>query len=103
MLVTTVTRDCDSQNIYTVPVGRCNQYTSVEESKYEEKPKSALILFVNISQRINRQPCIHKYFDFHYWCTEVAWYLIDQVKSNQVLKNLGTHALCSVNISMIVD
>ena len=41
--MTTVTRDDDSQNIYTVPVGRCNQQTSVEESKYEEKPKSALI------------------------------------------------------------
>ena len=41
--MTTVTRDDDSKNIYTAPVGRCNQQTSVEESKYEEKPKSALI------------------------------------------------------------
>ena len=40
----TVTRDDDSQNIYTVPVGRCNQQTSVEESKYEEKRKNALIV-----------------------------------------------------------
>ena len=43
-LVTTVTRDDDIQNIYTVPVVRCNQQTSVEESKYEEKRKSALIV-----------------------------------------------------------
>ena len=26
-LVTMVTRDYDSQNIYTVPVGRCNELT----------------------------------------------------------------------------
>ena len=43
-LVTTVTRDDDIQNIYTVPVERCIQQTSVEDSKYEEKPKSALIV-----------------------------------------------------------
>ena len=42
--MTTVTRDDDTQNIYTVPVGQCNQHTSVEESKYEEKPKSVLII-----------------------------------------------------------
>ena len=43
-LFTTVTRDYYSQNIYTLPIGRCNQHTSVEESKYEEKRKSALIV-----------------------------------------------------------
>ena len=43
-LATTVTRDDYSQNIYTVTVGLCNQQTSVEESKYDEKPKSALII-----------------------------------------------------------
>ena len=42
--MTTVTRDYDSQNIYTVPVGQCNQQTSVEESKYEKKRKNALIV-----------------------------------------------------------
>ena len=41
--MTTVTRDNDSQNMYTVPVGRCNQQISVKESKYEEKRKNALI------------------------------------------------------------
>ena len=41
-LVTTVICDDDSKNIYTVPVGRCNKQKSVEESKYEEKSKSAL-------------------------------------------------------------
>ena len=42
-LVTTITCDDNSQNIYTVPVGKCNQKTSVEYSKYEEKLKNALI------------------------------------------------------------
>ena len=43
-LVTKVTRDDDSPNIYTVPAGKCNQHTSFEESKYEEKCKSELIV-----------------------------------------------------------
>ena len=42
-LLTTVTRDYDSQNIYTAPVGIFNQQKLVEESKYEEKRKNALI------------------------------------------------------------
>ena len=41
--MTTVTRDDDSKNIYTAPVGRCNQQTSVDESKYEEKHQNTLI------------------------------------------------------------
>ena len=43
-LVTTVTHDDDSQHAYTVPVERFNKQTSVKESKYEEKRKSALIV-----------------------------------------------------------
>ena len=39
----TVTHDDESESIYTVPVGQCNQHTSVEDSKYEEKRKNALI------------------------------------------------------------
>ena len=42
MVVTTVTRDDESQNIYTVPFGWYNQQTSAEEFKYEEKSKSEL-------------------------------------------------------------
>ena len=42
--MTKITCDDYSQKIYTVPVGRWNQQTSVEEFKYEEKPKSALIV-----------------------------------------------------------
>ena len=42
-LVTTVTCDDDSPNIYTVPVVRCNKLTSVNESKYEEKRHNSLI------------------------------------------------------------
>ena len=49
------------------------------------------------------QPCIHKYCDYHYWWTKVAWYLTDQVKSDQVFKNLATHALCYVKSCMNVD
>ena len=36
-LVTTITRDDDSPNIYTIPVGRCNLQTSLDESKYESR------------------------------------------------------------------
>ena len=42
--MTTVTCDDNSQNIYTVPDGLCNQQKSVQESKYEGKPKSVLIV-----------------------------------------------------------
>ena len=42
--MTTITRDYDSQNNYTVPVGQFNQQTSVEKSKYEEKHNSVLIV-----------------------------------------------------------
>ena len=42
--MTTVTRDYDSQSNFSVPVGRCNQQTSVEDSKCEEKPKSVWIV-----------------------------------------------------------
>ena len=41
--MTTVTRDDESQNIFTVPVGRCNEQISVDVYKYEEKRKNALI------------------------------------------------------------
>ena len=41
--MTTVTRDDDGQNIYTVPNGQCNEQTSYDESKYEDKCKNALI------------------------------------------------------------
>ena len=41
--MTTVTREDESQNIYTVPVERCNQQTSVEESRYEEELNNSLI------------------------------------------------------------
>ena len=30
--------------MYTLPVGRCNQLKKFEDSKYEKKPKSALIV-----------------------------------------------------------
>ena len=38
-----VTRDDDSQNNYTVIVGRCNEQTLIEESKYEDKHKNISI------------------------------------------------------------
>ena len=41
--MTTVTRDDDSQNNYTLPVGWCNEQKSDDDSKYEEKRKNALI------------------------------------------------------------
>ena len=42
--MTMVTRDDGNQNIYSVPVGRWNQHTSVEESRYEEKNKNEFIV-----------------------------------------------------------
>ena len=41
--MTVVTRDDDSPNIYTVPVGRCNLQTSVDDSKYKEIHQNDLI------------------------------------------------------------
>ena len=38
-----VTRDDDSQNIYTVSIGQYNELTSYDESKYEDKHQNALI------------------------------------------------------------
>ena len=49
------------------------------------------------------QPCIHKYCDFHYWWTAVAWHLTDQVKSDLVLKKLATNELCYVKIWITID
>ena len=40
--MTTVTLNYDSQNIYTVPVGRYNGQTSYYDYKYEEKHNNAL-------------------------------------------------------------
>ena len=42
-LVTTVTYDDDSKNIYTIPVVLYYLYTSVDEYKYEEIHHNALI------------------------------------------------------------
>ena len=33
----------------------------------------------------------------------MAWYLTDQVKSDQLLKKLATKALCSMKMSMTAD
>ena len=49
------------------------------------------------------QPCINKYYDSRSWWTAVEWYLTDQLKSNQVLKNLATLELCYVKSWMTFD
>ena len=41
-MVTTVTRDDESQKSYTVPVGQCNKLTTFEESKCENEPLKVL-------------------------------------------------------------
>ena len=41
--MTTVTRDDDSPNIYTVNIGQSDLRTSVDESNYEEIHQHALI------------------------------------------------------------
>ena len=38
-----LTHDDDSPNMYTVPVGRCDIQTSVDESKYEEIHQNSFI------------------------------------------------------------
>ena len=52
--MTTVTRDDDSPNIYTVTFGWFNLQTSVEESKYEDIHQNALICPGGSSQKINQ-------------------------------------------------
>ena len=47
-----VTRDDESRNVYTLPIGQCNQLTTFEESKFEKKCKSALI---NPGEYISKQ------------------------------------------------
>ena len=42
-LATTVARDDESPNIYTLPVGRCGLQTSVYESEYKDIHQNALI------------------------------------------------------------
>ena len=48
------------------------------------------------------QPFIQKYCDFQSWWTEVAWYLTDQVKYDQLLKKLATLVICYVKSWMTV-
>ena len=60
------------------------------------------VVVVPVSKQTH-PPCIHKYCDLHSWWTAVALYLIDQVKSDQVLKKLANIVLCSVKSWMTVD
>ena len=60
------------------------------------------VLIVQVSTQTHKL-CTHKYCDFRSWWTAVAQYLTDQLKYDQVLKNLMTLALCSVEIWMTVD
>ena len=46
---------------------------------------------------------IRKYCDLHSWWKAVVCYLIDQVKSDQVLKKLATLEFCYVNSWMTFD
>ena len=43
MIVKNLTRDDDSPNIYTAPVGGCDIQKSFDESKYDEIHQNALI------------------------------------------------------------
>ena len=42
--MTKLTRNDENRNIYTVPVERFNQQTTFEESNFDKKPKSTLIV-----------------------------------------------------------
>ena len=74
-------------------------YTTREYSEITLNNSVVIFLVSNYTH----QPCIHKYCDFHYWWTAVAWYLTDQVKSDRLLKKLATHALCYVKSWITVD
>ena len=60
-------------------------------------------VFVVPVSTYTHQPCIHIYSDFRYWWTVVAWYLMDQVKSDRLLKKLATRALCYVKRLMNIN
>ena len=60
-------------------------------------------VFILLVSAYTHQLCIHKYLDFQYWWTAVAWYLTDEVKSNRILKKLVTHVLFYVKSWMTVD
>ena len=64
---------------------------------------NAEVILRNAVVVYTHQPCINKYYDSRSWWTAVEWYLTDQVKSNQVLKNLATCALCYMKTWMNVD
>ena len=59
--------------------------------------------FVVPVSHLTHPPCIHKYCDLISWWTAVAWYLMDQLKSDQVYKKLVTWTLCYVNSWMTVE
>ena len=77
----------------------CSCYTTRDNS---EVTLRHAVVVVMVSTYTHQQ-CIRKYCDFHSWWKAVAWCLTDQMKYHQVLKNLGTLALCSVKSWMTVS
>ena len=46
--MTTITRGDESRKFYTVPVGKCNQLTTLEKSKYDNEP---LKVFLHVEEK----------------------------------------------------
>ena len=51
-----VTSDDENSKTYTVPVGRCNQLTTFEESKYENKILKVLAYVEETNKLLNKEP-----------------------------------------------
>ena len=77
----------------------CSCYTT--RDNYEVTLRHAVV--VVSESTYTHQPCIHIYSDFRYWWTVVAWYLMDQEKSDRLLKKLATRALCYVKRLMNIN
>ena len=73
-------------------------YTTRDNSEVKLR-RMAVVVMVSTQ---THQSCIHKYCDFNYWWTPVAWYLTDQKKYDRVLNKLVTHVLCYVKNWMTV-
>ena len=74
-------------------------YTTLDSSEVTLRHDVVVVLVSTYTH----QSYIHKYCNLYSCWTAVAWYLTDQVKSNQVLKNFATLELFSVKSWIAVN
>ena len=84
-LLTTVPRDDDSTNMYTVNVGQCNIQTSVDKTEYEDIHQNALICPGESISEKEQSKISEKKKDnmlIHFsWCT----YLIISTRQSEIM------------------